>query len=88
MPVIDSCNNTYYDSNRLFVSALLGAEEKMNVELIVPIGAVVIAMFFWLLIVFVIRNRKTVITPPPFPSFLFVFKAVPLNPAHETAHSS
>uniref|UniRef100_A0A8B9L8Z7 receptor protein-tyrosine kinase n=1 Tax=Astyanax mexicanus TaxID=7994 RepID=A0A8B9L8Z7_ASTMX len=35
-----------------------GAEEKMNVELIVPIGAVVIAMFFWLLIVFVIRNRK------------------------------
>ena len=38
----------------------LGAEEKMNVELIVPIGAVVIAMFFWLLIVFVIRNRKRV----------------------------
>ncbi|KAI4890009.1 hypothetical protein NFI96_010860 [Prochilodus magdalenae] len=36
----------------------VGAEEKMNVELIVPIGAVVIAMFFWLLIVFVIRNRK------------------------------
>lgn len=40
---------------------ILGAEEKMNVELIVPIGAVVIAMFFWLLIVFVIRNRKRVI---------------------------
>lgn len=37
-----------------------GAEEKMNVELIVPIGAVVIAMFLWLLIVFVIRNRKRV----------------------------
>ncbi|XP_060773450.1 vascular endothelial growth factor receptor 2 isoform X2 [Neoarius graeffei] len=35
-----------------------GAEEKMNVELILPIGAVVIAMFFWLLMVFVIRSRK------------------------------
>ncbi|XP_041647728.1 vascular endothelial growth factor receptor 2 isoform X2 [Cheilinus undulatus] len=35
-----------------------GAEEKTNVELIVPIGSVVIAMFFWLLIVFVIRGRK------------------------------
>ncbi|KAA8589807.1 hypothetical protein FQN60_013172 [Etheostoma spectabile] len=34
------------------------AEEKTNVELIVPIGSVVIAMFFWLLIVFVIRGRK------------------------------
>ncbi|KAK3542298.1 hypothetical protein QTP86_021960, partial [Hemibagrus guttatus] len=47
----------------LFLSSILlhlglSAEEKMNVELIVPIGAVVIAMFFWLLIVFVIRNRK------------------------------
>ena len=38
----------------------LGAEEKTNVELIVPIGCVVIAMFFWLLIVFVIRGRKRV----------------------------
>ena len=37
-----------------------GAEEKMNVELIVPIGAVVIAIFFWILIVFVIRSRKRV----------------------------
>lgn len=37
-----------------------GAEEKTNVELIVPIGSVVIAMFFWLLIVFVIRGRKKV----------------------------
>ncbi|XP_027001975.2 vascular endothelial growth factor receptor 2 [Tachysurus fulvidraco] len=35
-----------------------GAEDKMNVELIVPIGAVIIAMFFWLLVVFVIRNKK------------------------------
>ncbi|KAM9384280.1 vascular endothelial growth factor receptor 2 isoform 3-T3 [Pholidichthys leucotaenia] len=35
-----------------------GAEEKTNVELIIPIGSVVIAMFFWLLIVFVIRGRK------------------------------
>lgn len=39
---------------------VLGAEEKTNVELIVPIGSVVIAMFFWLLIVFVIRGRKRV----------------------------
>ncbi|KAJ8336359.1 hypothetical protein SKAU_G00375790 [Synaphobranchus kaupii] len=35
-----------------------GAEKKTNVELIVPIGSVVIAMFFWLIIVFVIRSRK------------------------------
>ncbi|XP_035270609.1 vascular endothelial growth factor receptor 2 isoform X1 [Anguilla anguilla] len=35
-----------------------GAEQKTNVELIVPIGSVVIAMFFWLIIVFVIRSRK------------------------------
>lgn len=40
----------------------VGAEEKTNVELIVPIGSVVIAMFFWLLIVFVIRGRKRVRT--------------------------
>lgn len=53
---------------RLFVNTpathivvfILGAEEKTNVELIVPIGSVVIAMFFWLLIVFVIRGRKRV----------------------------
>lgn len=53
-----------------------GAEEKTNVELIVPIGSVVIAMFFWLLIVFVIRGRKRVrnlrnlILPVPHVSFL------------------
>ncbi|XP_029355293.1 vascular endothelial growth factor receptor 2 isoform X2 [Echeneis naucrates] len=40
------------------VLTIEGAEEKTNVELIVPIGSVVIAMFFWLLIVFVIRGRK------------------------------
>lgn len=52
---------------RLFVNTslvmlllILGAEEKTNVELIVPIGSVVIAMFFWLLVVFVIRGRKKV----------------------------
>lgn len=45
-------------------------------ELIVPIGSVVIAMFFWLLIVFVIRGRKRVrnfrilILPVPHVSFL------------------
>lgn len=42
------------------VSVFIGAEVKTNVELIVPIGSVVIAMFFWLLIVFVIRGRKKV----------------------------
>lgn len=52
-----------------------GAEEKTNVELIVPIGSVVIAMFFWLLVVFVIRGRKRVrnfcilILPVPHVSF-------------------
>uniref|UniRef100_A0A8C1ZGE0 receptor protein-tyrosine kinase n=1 Tax=Cyprinus carpio TaxID=7962 RepID=A0A8C1ZGE0_CYPCA len=45
-----ACNQQGCDS--------LEAQEKMNVELIMPIGAVVIAMFLWLLIVFVIRNRK------------------------------
>uniref|UniRef100_A0A8C9SKK6 receptor protein-tyrosine kinase n=1 Tax=Scleropages formosus TaxID=113540 RepID=A0A8C9SKK6_SCLFO len=35
-----------------------GAEDKTNMELIIPIGAVAVAMFFWLLIVFVIRSRK------------------------------
>lgn len=46
----------------LLLCLILGAEEKTNVELIVPIGSVVIAMFFWLLIVFVIRGRKRVRT--------------------------
>lgn len=46
----------------LLLCFILGAEEKTNVELIVPIGSVVIAMFFWLLIVFVIRGRKRVRT--------------------------
>lgn len=42
------------------VPIVKGAEVKTNVELIVPIGSVVIAMFLWLLIVFVIRGRKRV----------------------------
>nr|XP_055041614.1 vascular endothelial growth factor receptor 2 [Misgurnus anguillicaudatus] len=55
--VCTACNQHGCDSDeaRIIVD---GAEEKMNVELIMPIGAVVIAMFLWLLIVFVIRNRK------------------------------
>lgn len=52
----------------------------MNVELIMPIGAVVIAMFLWLLIVFVIRNRKRV-TFHLFPCFL------PLSHLHAQALS-
>ncbi|XP_022058720.2 vascular endothelial growth factor receptor 2 isoform X2 [Acanthochromis polyacanthus] len=52
-----ACNNRGCDSAQAYLTTE-GAEEKTNVELIVPIGSVVIAMFFWLLIVFVIRGRK------------------------------
>ncbi|XP_017311905.1 vascular endothelial growth factor receptor 2 isoform X1 [Ictalurus punctatus] len=55
--ICTACNKQGCDSIQAQLT-VEGAEEKMNVELIVPIGAVVIAMFFWLLIVFVIRNRK------------------------------
>uniref|UniRef100_A0A8C2DB68 receptor protein-tyrosine kinase n=1 Tax=Cyprinus carpio TaxID=7962 RepID=A0A8C2DB68_CYPCA len=48
--ICTACNQQGCDSQE--------AQEKMNVELIMPMGAVVIAMFLWLLIVFVIRNRK------------------------------
>ncbi|XP_053709080.1 vascular endothelial growth factor receptor 2 isoform X1 [Synchiropus splendidus] len=52
-----ACNNLGCDSSHTNLSTE-GAEDKTNVELIVPIGLVVIAMVFWLLIVFVIRGRK------------------------------
>ncbi|XP_056270498.1 vascular endothelial growth factor receptor 2 isoform X3 [Pseudoliparis swirei] len=52
-----ACNGRGCDSVQADLTTE-GAEEKTNVELIVPIGSVVIAMFFWLLIVFVIRGRK------------------------------
>uniref|UniRef100_A0A8D3EA35 receptor protein-tyrosine kinase n=1 Tax=Scophthalmus maximus TaxID=52904 RepID=A0A8D3EA35_SCOMX len=52
-----ACNSLGCDASQAFLTTE-GAEEKTNVELIVPIGSVVIAMFFWLLIVFVIRGRK------------------------------
>lgn len=55
---------------------ILGAEEKTNVELIVPIGSVVIAMFFWLLIVFVIRGRKRVRTSSSSSSFCHSFPSL------------
>ncbi|XP_052441858.1 vascular endothelial growth factor receptor 2 isoform X1 [Carassius gibelio] len=55
--ICTACNQQGCDS-RVARITVDGAEEKMNVELIMPIGAVVIAMFLWLLIVFVIRNRK------------------------------
>ncbi|KAL2089881.1 hypothetical protein ACEWY4_014569 [Coilia grayii] len=55
--ICSACNSQGCDMDQAFVS-VEGAEEKMNVELIVPIGAVVIAIFFWILIVFVIRSRK------------------------------
>ncbi|XP_026880254.2 vascular endothelial growth factor receptor 2 isoform X1 [Electrophorus electricus] len=57
MYICTACNKLGCDSSKMHLT-VEGAEEKMNVELIVPIGAVVIAMFFWLLVVFVIRNRK------------------------------
>ncbi|XP_068175579.1 vascular endothelial growth factor receptor 2 isoform X1 [Antennarius striatus] len=52
-----ACNSRGCDTSQAFLTTE-GAEEKTNVELIVPIGSVVIAMFFWLLVVFVIRGRK------------------------------
>uniref|UniRef100_A0A8C6WW17 receptor protein-tyrosine kinase n=1 Tax=Neogobius melanostomus TaxID=47308 RepID=A0A8C6WW17_9GOBI len=52
-----ACNSRGCDVSQAFLTTE-GVEEKTNVELIVPIGSVVIAMFFWLLIVFVIRGRK------------------------------
>ncbi|XP_069555342.1 vascular endothelial growth factor receptor 2 isoform X1 [Brachyistius frenatus] len=52
-----ACNNRGCDTSQAYLTTE-GAQEKTNVELIVPIGSVVIAMFFWLLIVFVIRGRK------------------------------
>ncbi|KAK5930830.1 hypothetical protein CgunFtcFv8_027038 [Champsocephalus gunnari] len=52
-----ACNSRGCDSSRAYLMTE-GKEEKTNVELIVPIGSVVIAMFFWLLIVFVIRGKK------------------------------
>ncbi|XP_073709188.1 vascular endothelial growth factor receptor 2 [Garra rufa] len=55
--ICTACNQQGCDSHEARIT-VDGAEEKMNVELIMPIGAVVIAMFLWLLIVFVIRNRK------------------------------
>ncbi|KAM9763174.1 vascular endothelial growth factor receptor 2 isoform 1-T1 [Menidia menidia] len=52
-----ACNSRGCDTSQAYLT-VEGADEKTNVELIVPIGSVVIAMFFWLLIVFVIRGRK------------------------------
>ncbi|XP_041912895.1 vascular endothelial growth factor receptor 2 isoform X1 [Alosa sapidissima] len=55
--VCTACNSQGCDTDQATLT-VEGAEEKMNVELIVPMGAVVIAIFFWILIVFVIRSRK------------------------------
>ncbi|TRY94944.1 hypothetical protein DNTS_013094 [Danionella cerebrum] len=55
--ICTACNQLGCESREAYIT-VDGAEEKMNVELIMPIGAVVVAMFFWLLFVFVIRNRK------------------------------
>lgn len=37
-----------------------GAEEKTNLELIILVGTAVIAMFFWLLLVIILRTVKRV----------------------------
>ncbi|XP_061094805.1 vascular endothelial growth factor receptor 2 isoform X2 [Conger conger] len=55
--VCRACNRLGCESRHAEIH-VEGAEKKTNVELIVPIGSVVIAMFFWLIIVFVIRSRK------------------------------
>lgn len=67
------------------VAFSLGAEEKTNVELIVPIGSVVIAMFFWLLIVFVIRGRKRVRTSSSSLCHTFPSLDFPYNHTHRGA---
>lgn len=67
--IFKSWTNLRIDPQLVFLFFFSGAEEKTNVELIVPIGSVVIAMFFWLLVVFVIRGRKRVRTSSPL-SFL------------------
>lgn len=88
---------------RLFVNTpaihiivfILGKEEKTNVELIVPIGSVVIAMFFWLLIVFVIRGKKRVRTSSSslchtFPSLDFPcsYTEIQLKHTHTSTYTS
>lgn len=39
---------------------LPGAQEKTNLEVIILVGTAVIAMFFWLLLVIVLRTVKRV----------------------------
>lgn len=41
---------------------LPGAQEKTNLEVIILVGTAVIAMFFWLLLVIVLRTVKRVTT--------------------------
>ncbi|XP_049573762.1 vascular endothelial growth factor receptor 2 isoform X1 [Syngnathus scovelli] len=52
-----ACNSRGCDTSQAVLTTE-DAEEKTNVELIVPIGSVVFAMFLWLLLVFVFRRRK------------------------------
>ena len=44
---------------------LPGAQEKTNLEVIILVGTAVIAMFFWLLLVIVLRTVKRVTTRCP-----------------------
>ncbi|XP_041081005.1 vascular endothelial growth factor receptor 2-like [Polyodon spathula] len=52
-----ACNNQGCHMTQAYL-IVEGAEEKTNVVLIILIGSGVIAMFFWLLLVFIIRTIK------------------------------
>ncbi|XDV41998.1 hypothetical protein PO909_010757 [Leuciscus waleckii] len=55
--ICTACNQLGCDYDEAHIT-VDGAEDNMNLALIMPIGAVVIAMFLWFLIIFVICNRK------------------------------
>ncbi|XP_033869576.3 vascular endothelial growth factor receptor 2-like isoform X2 [Acipenser ruthenus] len=52
-----ACNNQGCHMTQAYLT-VEGAEEKTNVVLVILIGSGVIAMFFWLLLVFIIRTIK------------------------------
>lgn len=65
--VLPSCHSFITFCQRLSVAdhsnvCLPGAQEKTNLEVIILVGTAVIAMFFWLLLVIVLRTVKRVTT--------------------------
>lgn len=52
--------NTLPAITQIFIYFFPGAEEKTNLELIILVGTAVIAMFFWLLLVIILRTVKRV----------------------------